>query len=249
MDNKLIQQYGEDILCYRMRTARQKKRMQYEDFDKQLIRLYKEERALYGQRRNLGWEPLVPPVQKGWKRFFVLREEVAKSGQASFFESILAKINTVDWSYRKNFLIRKRKYGRKIYVVKEQKLLKPDEAWFIKIGFSEVEKQFFREEYYFGIRNQIPVKRYVFNEPWRFVLRIRPNIIDKVRVRDEWLEARLKQIDNYLERNAYRGRQAKLLHGSSGWRLWIDKEKYDEGNPVQGRSFQDIIDQGANDIL
>ena len=37
MDTKFIQQYGEDILCYRLRTARQKKRMQYEDFDKQLI--------------------------------------------------------------------------------------------------------------------------------------------------------------------------------------------------------------------
>ncbi len=39
MDTKLIQQYGEDILCYRLRTARQKKRMRYEDFDKQLIQL------------------------------------------------------------------------------------------------------------------------------------------------------------------------------------------------------------------
>lgn len=65
MDTKVIEQYGEDILCYRLRTARQKKRMQYKDFDRQLIQLHKEQNALYAQKRNLGWEVLHPPVQKG----------------------------------------------------------------------------------------------------------------------------------------------------------------------------------------
>jgi len=133
MDTKLIQQYGEGILCYRLRTARQKKRLQYEDFYKQLIQLYKEEKALYQQQKNLGWEPLKPPVQKGWKRFFVLRDDVAKSKHAEFFQNILNKINTYDWSYRKNFKIRKRKMGRKIYVVKTQKLLEPCERHFAKL--------------------------------------------------------------------------------------------------------------------
>ena len=47
MDTKIIKQYGDDILCYDLRTARQKKRMQYKDFDKQLIQLHKKENALY----------------------------------------------------------------------------------------------------------------------------------------------------------------------------------------------------------
>ena len=81
MDKKLIEQYGTEILSYRLRTARQKKRMQYEDFDKQLIQLHEEESALRSQKRNLGWEPLIPPVQKGWKRFFVLRDDVARGGR------------------------------------------------------------------------------------------------------------------------------------------------------------------------
>ena len=92
MDSKLIQQYGEEILCYRLRTARQKKRMQYDDFDKQLIQMHKEKNILYEQERNLGWEPLVPPVQKGWKRFFVLRDDVERSKNAEFFKAILKKI-------------------------------------------------------------------------------------------------------------------------------------------------------------
>jgi hypothetical protein len=51
MDTKIIKQYGEDILCYKLRTARQKKRMQYNDFDKQLIQLHKKEKALYLQKK------------------------------------------------------------------------------------------------------------------------------------------------------------------------------------------------------
>jgi hypothetical protein len=223
--------------------------MQYKDFDRQLIALYKEERALYQQRRNLGWEPLIPPIQRGWKRFFVLREDVVRSRQAAFFENILAKINTKGWSHRKDFLIRKRKYGRKKYVVKEQKLLQPDEYCFLKLNFSEAEKKLFHVEYHFERWKQKPVKKYVFNEPWRFVLRIRPNMIDKVRARDEWLEARLKQINNYLERNNYRKRQTKLLHGSGKWKCRKREEKYDEKDTFKDVPLHGIINQIENEIV
>lgn len=47
MDNKLIKQYGEDILSYRLRSARHKKRAQREAFDKQLIALHYEQKALW----------------------------------------------------------------------------------------------------------------------------------------------------------------------------------------------------------
>src|SRR5688572_12105392 len=134
MDTKFIRVYGEDILCYRMRTARQKIRMQYADFDKFLIQLHREERDLYEKKRNLGWEALSPPVQKGWKRFFVLRDDVERSKQADFFKGILVKINTYDWSSRKDFKIKKRKRGRKTHVIKSQKLLEPGEFHFQKLN-------------------------------------------------------------------------------------------------------------------
>ncbi len=115
--------------------------MQYEDFDKQLLKLHREEDTLWKQRANLGWEPLTPPVQKGWKRFFVLREDVARSKQADFYERILKKINTYAQSYRKDFKGKKEGEGAryKKYVVKKQYLLEPQashcEAW-----FSDLEK-------------------------------------------------------------------------------------------------------------
>ena len=227
MDTTIIQQYGEDILCYRLRTARQKTRMQYEDFNKQLIQLYKEEKVLHEQQRNLGWETLCPPVQKGWKRFFVLRDDVARSKHAGFFQEILKKIDTYDWSYRKDFKIRKRKLGRKIYVVKIQKLLEPSEHHFIKLGFDEKEKNLFHEAWS-SYKQKPYVKRYVFNEPWRFVLRVRPNMIDKVKKRDEIIESRLKWIADHLERNDYRKKQTRLLRGHYQWKEWRDFEKFKE---------------------
>src|SRR6516165_5668862 len=137
MDTKLIKQFGTEILCYRIRTARQKKRMQYEDFDKHLIALHKEHTPLFKNRYRPEYEPLSPPVQKGWKRFFVLRDDVARSNDAQFFENILQKINTKTIYWKKDFKVRKRKSGKKIYVVQSQDILNPNEHEFNKLKFTE----------------------------------------------------------------------------------------------------------------
>ena len=200
MDRKLINEYGTDILCYRLRTARQKTRMQYEDFDKRLTQLNKEQKELIQVQRDLGWEPLVPPFQRGWRRSFVLREDVARSKDAEFFENILKRINTEQWSYRRNFFVKKRKWGRKFYVTKHQKLQQFYDWQFEKLHFNEKERQYFDLVYVYHRRDS-PTPKYVFKEPWRFVLRVRPNIVDKVRVKDVELEARIQEIDDYIEWN------------------------------------------------
>jgi hypothetical protein len=214
--------------------------MRYEDFNKQLVQLYKEERALYQQQRNLGWVPLYPPVQKGWKRFFVLRDDVAKGRQAEFFQNILNKINRYDWNYRKDFKVKKRKWGKKIYVVKPQKLLEPCQQHFVKVGFNEDEKALFHEVW--SSHKQRPyMKRYVFNEPWRFAIRVKANMIDKVKKRDEVIEARLKWIAYYLERNDYRKTQSRLLHGHYQWNRWKEFEKHNEVNPFENKPIEEIL--------
>jgi len=241
MDSKIIEQYGEEILCYRLRTARQKRRMQYEGLDKQLIQLHKEESCLGEQQKNLGWEPLVPPVQKGWVRSFVLREDVAKSKYADFFEEILKKINTCQYDWRKDFKRKKRKRGRKIYVVKQQAILQPYEWHFVKLNFTEAEKSFFFPVYEMNQKRQL-VKRYVFKEPWRFVLKIKPNIIDKVRKKDTVIESRLSEIEDYLKKNDLRKRQGKILRGFVQYRAWVEFEKYDEVFKYKNKSLIQILD-------
>ncbi len=249
MDKKLMQTYGEEILCYRLRSARQKKRAQFEDFHKHLIRLHKEDRALALKKRNLGWEPLVPPIQNGWKRFFVLREDVARSKHAPFFENILKKINTRDWSHRKDFMVKYRRFGKKKYRVKGQKLLQPDLNHFAKLEFTDEEKQFFHPEYFYEKWRDIPMVRFVFNEPWRFVLRVRPHLIDKVRVLDSEIESRRKEIDNYLDRNYYDHVLYRILHGHGKYSYWKDYEKEKEKNPLKHKPLHRILDELKDELL
>lgn len=241
MDTKLIKQYGEEILSYRLRTARQKTRMQYEDFDKQLLALRRKQEELWARRRNLGWEPLCPPVQKGWKRFFVLRDDVARGKHAEFFQGILNKINTYDRSHKRDFLVRYRRFGRKKYRVKSQKLLEPCAHHFRKLGFTEAEQQLFYSRLYFENNCKMPVLRYVFTEPWRFVLKTEANMIDKVRIVDRELEAEIAFLSAYLEENMLQGRLDKLLDGSTKRRYWL-YEKHTERNEFKNKSIRQILE-------
>lgn len=243
MDTKIIKQYGEEILSYRLRTGRQKKRMQYEDFDKQLIQLDKKRKELSRKKWNLGWEPLIPPVQKGWKRFFVLRDDVARGKHAEFFQGILNKINTTDWSHKRDFLVKRRKFGRKIYVVKPQKLLEPEAHHFKKLCFSEREQQLFHIEYRTEKLSKELVKRYVFVEPWRFVLRIKPHMIEKVRIKDAELESQIQQLRNYIERRDLQKRIDKILCNRYryAWWKWAGIEKHRDVNPYKDKSLQQLL--------
>jgi hypothetical protein len=229
------------LLQFRLRTARHKKRMQYEDWDKQLLALDKEENELYKQRHNLGWIELHPPVVRGWKRYFVLRDNVARSKQGSFFESILSKINTTQYNYRKDFKVKKRKRGKKVYVAQEQYLISPDPYYFSKMEFTEAEKQFFEERAVEDIQTGKFKKIFVFTEPWRFVLRVRLNIITKTRVRDEVIESRIQEIDNYLERNALWGRLGHLLCGHRY--TWHGDPKERQRNHLKNKSLASILDE------
>ena len=246
MDTKLVREFGTEILSYRLRTVRQKKRMQYEDFDKKLLRLKREEDDLYVQERNLGWEPLIPPIQKGWIRFFVLRKDVAESKHAEFFENILKKINTVQWNYRRSFRVRKKRYGRNKYGIKTQQLMIPYESDFMKMGFTEVEKSYFYEVWEMDSCRKL-VKKYVFSEPWRFVLCVRPNMITKIKREDPVIEQRCAEIKSYFEGNAYEHRWSKII-GRGVWKRWHDDaENEREKNVLKNKPLQRVlkeIDEG-----
>ncbi|MDZ7900020.1 MAG: hypothetical protein U5N85_18600 [Arcicella sp.] len=75
--------------------------------NKQLIRLYREDRSLRKQKYELPMIDLVPPIQRGWKRYFIVREDVRRSKMGVFYENLLQKINTVQHSADKTFKVKK----------------------------------------------------------------------------------------------------------------------------------------------
>jgi hypothetical protein len=227
MDKKIIEKYGSDINCYKLKSARQKKRAVKEAEENKLLSLRREERKIWQQQRNMGMIELDPPIVRGWKRFFVLREDVARCNDAAFYQNILDKINHVEICKRKDFKTKK-KYLRKKgnWELIEQKVKQHEPREFSKCNFSDKEKALFDEKYVKARWGKGLIKVFVFKEQWRFVFKIKPNIITHVQAVDEELENRSNEISNYFDRTNKRNTLNRLLgHRVSRWRRWDNGEK------------------------
>ena len=187
-------------LPYRLRTARQKKRLLKTDRDKQLLALNNLRDTLTAAIRALPVVPLKEPYQKGWKRTFALREDVQRSGSAAFYETLLTKINTVEFSSDKAFKTKKRKHGRKIYVVRQQHLraFALYELVSSKCKLDETERRHFHWQELWDAKRKVWHVRFVFNEPWRYITLIRPHIITHARMIDSELEQQLQEIKSRI---------------------------------------------------
>jgi hypothetical protein len=224
----------------RIRSKRTRKRAAIKDQDKRLIGLYKEEKALSKQKYALPMIDLKPPVQKGWKRYFVVREDVRRSRDGVFYENLLQKINTWQYSDTKDFKKRVKRFGKKTYEVRKQTVE--------EILLYQLPKKKFTEREFacFDLKtklekqgNKIVEKAYYeFREPWRYVLRVRPNIIDKIKAIDVELEQKIAELRNIVYDNHKNNGRLHQLRGWSGYH-WRSEEKYK--NPLGNISKQDII--------
>lgn len=233
---------NEYIELSRLRSARRRKRMVRKDFDKQLISIHKEERRIRDQIWDLGYEDLNPPVPRGWKRSFVLRSDFAKRKDAKLFQGILDKINTTEYSWRKDFKIKRRKYGKKVYVVDPQYLQSLWPHDFEKKKFTDKEKRYFTLVPVYMRHSKKMELIYVFNMQWCFVLRVQPNIITKTKIKDFELQRRAEEIDRFLSFNNRREKLLKLLHGNGSWK-WCNKEREKYKSPFLNKSFAHILSE------
>jgi hypothetical protein len=199
------------------KSARRKKRLVKKDFDKQLIRLSKRRQLLSDQIRSLPPVILKQPYQKGWVRLFVLRADVALTDKAGLYQTVLDKINTVCWHYDRSFKKRKTRKGRyQHFDAKYQKLREPDDYEFHgpALNLSEGEKRCFYLKKEWSIKLHRRQISYVFAEPWRFELVVRPHIVYTARQIDEVLEQEKSEIDKYIDWNCYLPRIWKLKGGA-----------------------------------
>lgn len=116
------------------------------------------------------------------------------------------------------------------------------EEWEFNKKFTDTERQCFYETLIHSRDYKKPFKVFRFIDSWRFILRVQPNMITKVRIKDLDLERRYGDIQRYFQFDNRRDRLFKLLHGGSGWR-WDFRPKAKYKNPLANRSFADIIDK------
>ncbi|MDR6489596.1 hypothetical protein J2799_004144 [Chryseobacterium vietnamense] len=224
---------NDNLLFSRLRSARSRKRTIKKDVEKQIRKKYRRSEELWEIRRNTPWIPLDKPYQRGFVRFFVVREDVMRSKYGEFFEGILKKINTYMYSESRKFLKKKRKSGRRIYVEREQKLSRVSAYnWSDpKFGLTPMERQYFlQKEEYCPIRKRYEIY-YEFIEPWRFILRIRPYMITHYKPVDFELEKECAELEDYLGQHKVAGIIHKTIYGKPG--SWKMKYKSDQNESTK----------------
>lgn len=248
MGNYTVDEYA---LCTRFKSKRKKKRLVKEDFEKHLIQLRKLEKKLWQQQRDLPLVPLVIPYQKGWQRNFVLREDVARSSESSFYSTLLDKINTWQYASEKSFRRNKKRKRRHVYVEKNQTVKEFSEwEWRSpKLELTEKEKAlFYKRERWCNNFKRYKI-HYVFNEPWRYVLRIKPYMITHTKMIDSDLESEIQLLDNYITNLNLRNKINRLIHGRSHKWRYYENENPKEISPIKNKSLQVLYQQYLDEMI
>ena len=116
----------------RLRNLRSRKRIAREDHEKFLRTCIKRQKALFKQRRELPLVPLEKPYQKGYVRFFVLREDVRQGKQADFdiaIERELAELDKIINDHKNWGIIHSKIYGGSYSWRQYQKRYDPKEKY------------------------------------------------------------------------------------------------------------------------
>lgn len=213
----------------RLRNLRSRKRIAREDHEKFLRACIKRQKALFKQRRELPLVPLEKPYQKGYVRFFVLREDVRQGKQADFFATLLEKINTYQYADTRKFQKKKKRRGKRVYIARKQELYSFSQwEWerALERGkFTQKERAYFAKIECFNRQKDRFEIHYEFTEAWRFELRVKPNMITHYRPVDIAIERELAELDKII--NDYNNWNiiANRIYGHSYRYSWLYYEK------------------------
>lgn len=230
-----------------MKLARRLRRKYYESRDKELIRLERELLDLYGIRRELPLIKLDQPIHRGYKKFFVLRDDVARRRDAHVFETILKEINTTIYSRTIDF--KSKKYHNRQRSEQPHELAHiPKHKWAI-LGWPSYYKKWFyyrakqvaRPYYGYGY-----YEGYWFGRTWMFDTKIEPYYITHTRQIDPDLESKIKKLKDQLYSSPARHRLANL-HGGYGrddYEIESKSHKYVIGIRATEFQLSDLDEQG-----
>lgn len=236
------------VLCpYRLKSARRKKRLQREDRDKQLLRMEKEYERLRKLKKELPYVPLEKPYQKGWKRLWVLKPEVAKSEKARFYQEILDKLTEVQYHYDRSFKKPKRKgnwhryYFDRLPELRTISIYKWQAHWY---KLTDEQMECFEKVKRWNEAYSCWEDRFEFAETDLLVIAIQPHMIEKRKLHDEELEQKLAFVEDKLYERPHVHRLWKIEGGK--YKNWYSKafpEKLKYKNPLKNRPLSAILDE------
>jgi len=216
---------------YRIKSERRKRRLVIRDRDKQLLKLDRRHNELLQQKRLLPLVPLESPYQRGWKRFFVLRDDTKQHPMAIFYEVLLEKINTVEYSRDRSFKKKKWRKQRYVYKERQQELRDfPICSWLAnKVKLTDEEKACFERIETFDAKTWATTVKYVCTEAWRYQLKVAPHMVTHVKLMDVEIETELGYIKNHID-NFYLWPRISLLTNGKNY-SWT-KSQYERAKYI-----------------
>ncbi|WP_431245024.1 hypothetical protein ACQ9BO_13045 [Flavobacterium sp. P21] len=89
----------------------------------------------------------------------------------------------------------------------------------------------------------------MFNEPWRYVLQVKPYMITHKRMLDSDLESEMRLILNYTSNYNLRGKINRLVKGQSyKWR-YFQSENPREISPIKNKSLHILYQQYVDEMI
>ncbi|MFH7015303.1 hypothetical protein [Flavobacterium sp. FlaQc-47] len=164
---------------------------------------------------------------------------------------MLEKINTVQFSSEKSFKKKKNRRRKHVYVEKLQTVKEFSESeWRSpKLTLKEKEKtHFYKSEHWCPNCKRYKI-HYVFSDPWRYVMRVRPNMITHTKMVDAVLESEIQILDNYITNLNLRYKINKLVDGFSYRWSYYQDENPRERNPIKNKSLPVLYQQYVDEMI
>lgn len=162
--------------------------------DRQVIAVVREYEALSKKRFTI--IKLNQPIQRGWRRSYVLSEQAGTRPDREMLEAILAVIGTAVVHHRRDFL---RRPGRRRKFVEIKQPLD-------SIPIHEWERKHYPTKWFPYFRRELVLEmnrhwqlRWVFTRPELFELKVERNWLWYFREVDPAIETRLSELDRWLE--------------------------------------------------
>ena len=181
---------------------------------KALRRLYNEYSKQWKERFQHGeWVKVNPPYQKGWLRFFDLRDDIKRRRDASRIKKALELVNNTTYCRRKDFTTYN--YTKKKRVPIEQTPRFISEEKFLELDPSIqkfLEKRQYTEKTYFGKKIKVG---YTLRYDYWVVFVIEPNMVVERWVPDPKWESKMAEITNKIHRDNLWPKMSKEF----GWKM------------------------------
>lgn len=203
----------------RMNTIeRRAKRKTKENSDKLLLQKSRRLNELWAMEREIPLEPLPTPIQRGWKKGFKLRDDIARRRDANDLKRMLGFMNNFIYAKDQSFKAKKW-HSKQMEDIPHGLRYVPELTW-DKLGWPEHFKKWFvfeqriHKSKYGASYN---IKGYWFKYPWMFDTEVTPHMLTHYRPAVPNIAKEKAEIYEFMEQHNGWQRISHLKGYKSKW--------------------------------